>query len=205
MISFMSEHTVEYALVGDIVSRLKSAFPNVSPIYLWLNREGNSMGLKAFEGKEVKLVAVFPRRPKVNHPGQDHILVKCISAVLCHAFRARAVGIPVLAGVPLISDLSSFRIDSECRWFIVDGSMSGKRDLEILLSKSGEIVDHKGSLNTVRGPSKTSEIVQEIKKIALENSWGFWLHIIREIRMRLDEQGYPWSLGSYKPFYLVIL
>ena len=43
MISFMSEHTAEYSLVGDIVGSLKSAFSNIVPMYILLSREGNSM------------------------------------------------------------------------------------------------------------------------------------------------------------------
>ena len=201
----MSEHTVEYALVADIVSRLKSEFPNVIPIYLWLTREGNSMGQEAFKGKEVKLVAVFARRPKVGYSGDDHILAKFNSSILRHAFLARSFGIPVLAGVPLISDLASFRINSECRWFIVDGSISDTRDLKIFLSRRGDIVGHIGPLKTVRGPSSTSDIVRDIRKVARESTWISWLNVIREIRMQLDERHHFWFSGSYKPFYLVLL
>lgn len=205
MISFMSEHTAEYALVNDIVSRLSSAFPETVPMYLWLNREGNSMGQRTLKGRAVKLTAVFARRPKVTSPGDDHILVKFNSSILHHAFLARSFGIPVLAGVPLISDLSRFSIKAKCAWFILDGSRTDKGDLEILLSSGGEVTNHFGPLNVMRGPSSTSEIIREINGLAIEGSWNSWLAVIREIRSQLREQHYFGFLQTYKPFYLVML
>ncbi len=205
MISFMSEHTAEYALVTDIIDRLSSTFTEIVPMYLWLSREGNRMGRKAFENREIKLVAIFPRRPKVAIPDEDHILVTFNSSIQRFAYLARSLGIPVLAGVPLIVDLSSYRIDSKCRWFALEGSKSRDSRFEIIIGHRGEITDKFGPYETVHALSDTKEIVREIHSIARKETWDSWLSIIREIRYRLDERRYSWFPGPYKPFYLVIL
>ncbi len=166
------------------------------------------MGRESFEGKQTKLVAVFPCRPKVSFAGDDHILVKFNSSILRHAFLARSFGIPVFAGVPLVSDLSSFRIDSKCLWFILNGARPGKGDVEIILSDRAELVDHLGPLNNVRGPASAGDILRDIKNVAKEDTWESWLKIIREIRMRQRRHGrqsFYWLQATYKPFYLVIL
>ena len=202
----MSEHTAEYALVGDIVRKLYSAFPNIVPMYIWLSREGSSMGQGAFFGKEVRLVSIFPRRPKVAFPGDTEILVKFNSSILRHAHLARTYGIPVLAGLPLVSDLSKYRIDSSCAWFVVNGTKTGQTDLEVLLSKQGEILDHVGPLKTIRGPVGDKEIIQNVESTAETGEWDSWLYVIREIGMKVrpEERRYFWFLPAYKPFYLVI-
>lgn len=207
MISFMSEHTAEYALVGDLMNRLNPTFPHVVPMYFWASREGDTMAREAFNGKEVRLVAVFPRRPKVFSPHDDHVLVKFNSSVLLHAHIARACGIAVLAGVPLVSDLSEFRIDSKCAWFIVHGAKTGDTDLEMLLTKCGEIAEHTGRLGTVSGPAHTEDILRDLKETCEAGVWDSWLRLIREIRKTVcPERGrFLWSFPACKPFYLAIL
>lgn len=205
MISFMSEHTAEYVLVHDIVRKLESRFPQVIPIYLWLNREGNSMGRQALEGMQIKLVAIFPRGPKVGYPGDERILVKFNSSILRQAFLARSVGIPVLAGVPLVSNLSIYRIDSKSLWFILDGSRSDWSDLEIVMSSRGEMVDYLGPAKALRGPCGTQEILLDILSNAKEDSWDSWLNAIREIRTQQGRSASPWFWAAPKPVFLVIL
>src|SRR3972149_3591889 len=133
----MSEHTVEYALVTDLVRMLRPAFQDTVPMYVWFTREGNNTGAQGFWEKQFRLVSVFPRRPKVRFHGDDEILMKVNSSVLRQGNAARSLGIPVLAGVPLVSDLASYRIDSQCAWFFIDGTGQDDEDHEIRLTRHG--------------------------------------------------------------------
>ena len=66
--SFISEHTSEYILVPNIVRRLTQKFNQVIPVFLWLTREGNTTALEMMDGKQIRLLTAFPRRPKVLSP-----------------------------------------------------------------------------------------------------------------------------------------
>ncbi len=205
MISFMSEHTVEYALVNSIVKHLSPEFPVIVPMYPWLTREGNSLAKECFRDRRVRLVSVYPRRPKVSNPGDTNILVKFNSFILRKSFVARSVGMPVFAGVPLISDLVSYRIDAYCLWFSLYGDERDNRDLEVFLSTSEEYTDKVGSLEAIRGPIEGTAILEDIKANSNEDNWENWLDTIRFMRNQ-EEEGRSSLYGpTYKPFYLVLM
>ena len=63
-VSFMSEHTVEYALVPKMIGILAPQFPRVIPIYFWATREGSRISRLCDVSGKVRVIAVFPRRPQ---------------------------------------------------------------------------------------------------------------------------------------------
>ena len=64
-ISFMCEHTAEYALVWDLASAFGHFAGTVVPFYFWSSREGASMSLACSDARPVRVVAAYARRPKV--------------------------------------------------------------------------------------------------------------------------------------------
>lgn len=206
--SFMSEHSTEYALVNSIVKHLSVEFPIIIPIYLWLTREGNNLGKDCLLGRQVRLISVFPRRPKVSFPGQGEILVKFNSSILGWASAAQSLGIPVFAGVPLVSDLSAYRFNTHCSWFYLLGYEFARFDIEILLSRKGEFIDHSISHEEfLCGPLDRQAILEHTRNNSGRDQWQTWLEKIRSIREILagrDFSMYGIYGATYKPFFLVL-
>src|SRR5690348_2806966 len=103
--SFISEHTAELILVPDILRILQPVYPCITPLYYWASREGSIMSRRAFEHKRVRVLAFYPRRPKVKSPGMGTILVKFNELLYNRSSYFHSKGIPVIAGVPLADSL----------------------------------------------------------------------------------------------------
>ena len=116
--SFMSEHTAEYVLVNDLVHRLSPAFPDLLPMFFWATREGNRTAIESMRNLNFRLLTCFARRPKVAQFVNEHILMKVNPELKQYYQACRPLGIPVVAGLPMIRSLSSLRLTSVCNWFL---------------------------------------------------------------------------------------
>ena len=117
MTSFISEHTAEYILVPDLVRRLMPEFPDIVPLFFWASREGNTTAQWSMEGVPVRIVTAFPRRPKILPDRSNRILMKLNGQLFNYASESSGRGIPVIAGVPLVTSLPTLRLNARCCWF----------------------------------------------------------------------------------------
>lgn len=205
--SFMSEHTIEYALVSHLRRIFSERFGRIIPIYLWLTREGDNMALESIAGDLFSLIAVFARRPKVVSPDQETILVNFNSSVLRAAYEHRARGIPVFAGVPLLTSLRDFHLDVDCAWFEVFGQEEEDEDLSLELSLAGDLIKPIPVRSPIRGPI----VEEEVARVASEQSkmaeWRKWVSHIRDARKALRDpfrSDFMWFGRAYRPFYLLL-
>lgn len=210
-LSFMSEHTAEYVLVTDLVRRLCPAFPNVIPMFFWATREGNRTAIQAMSELNLRLVICFARRPKIEYAEADHILMK-INAELVHYCKASsALGIPVVVGLPMVTSLSSLRLNSPCHWFDLTRFVCPNRpEFYVAVAPDGEPT-LRGSNERLAGPLTNLEI-QEVVSNSPCLTWSRAVEQLRDVRRTvsayaIESYGYvrfPF-FGGYKPFLLVAL
>jgi hypothetical protein len=206
-ISFMSEHSIEYCLVLHLVRVLSSHYKQVVPFYYWKYREGNNIARSSICYMPYILVAVYPRRPKVESASHGPLEFKFNSQVLLSAKEYRLRGILVLAGMPLISGLGSYKLDSPCVWFEIIENNDFKGDLHIYSNIDGELVEPLPLSSPVMGHIG----LEEIPDLVINNSelfdWPTLVNKIDEVRIasrRLFGPSAPWFSGGYKPFYILL-
>lgn len=203
-ISFISEHTAEYALVHDLVVILSREYNNVIPIYFWATREGGSMAMKSVGDCRVRVVSAYARRPKVIEPTDSTILMKVNSFLL----RAGTIGIeagsPVFAGVPLATGLLQFSLNTPCCWFHLKGGASDNQDINININLSGQIQNGNFNNSKVCGPLADKDILTLVKQYSRLMCWNEAVDCIRHVRASGEIGMRAFFLSTYRPFYLIL-
>lgn len=205
--SFMSEHTVEYALVYQIVRILSPYYRKIIPIYLWMNREGNKRGISGLSNRHFSLSVIYPRRPKVHDAGHGPLYVKFNDLILTSAAAYQKNNIPVFAGVPLVADLDSFDLDAPCAWFELLGHEYSNGDSHLKLSLSGNLLEPLPGYSPVVGPIDEESIIKTVSTKSRLKSWEEWVEVIRDVK-KASRPPYRGRFllfgGAYKPFYLLL-
>jgi len=89
--SFISEHSLEYIVVPSICKILRAKYKRIIPIYYWATREGNALSGKLHSNIRVRLLSVFPRRPKIDSNQPDIIYGKLNNAILHFAEISKSI------------------------------------------------------------------------------------------------------------------
>ncbi len=200
--SFISEHTAEYILVPNIVRRLTQKFNQVIPVFLWLTREGNTTALEMMDGKQIRLLTAFPRRPKVLSP--NGIAMTLNHELIAYSERSEAAGMVVLVGVPLISSLPTLRIDAHCCWFELNGRAATKGYFLVEIGLDGNVISNHAPARALSGPLTDAGIEDAADRCRVM-PWREAVEKIREIRsIESEVHGFPF-FGGYKPFHLMLL
>lgn len=122
--SFISERTAELILVPELINSLHPFFPKITPIYYWVSREGNTFSQRSFLNTDIKMLVLYARRPKVEHPGDETLYIKLNQLIFDRALFFRSHGIPVIAGFPLVNKLEDVMLGAKCYWLNVSGDGS---------------------------------------------------------------------------------
>lgn len=201
-ISFMSEHTAEYAVVPDLSATLSGRYSRIIPVYFWSTREGSRVGCESGSDRPFRVVAAFARRPKVAHAGSESIVVKVNEILFSTAHLGTYFGVPILAGVPMINDLHDFFVGASCSWFHITSQSELNVDREFRLSLEGEVQN--GSLPTgIAGPLSKTEIVEVVESQCRELDWLSVLDAMRHLKSAGRTRHPIFSCG-YRPFFMVI-
>lgn len=204
-VSFISEHTAEYVLVPTLARILSPVFSRAVPLYFWLNREGNTIAQRCMSGQSVRLIAVYPRRPKIEDPGQNHILVKVNAKLFEFARRAASLGIPVFAGVPLASSLTDLTLDLQCTWVRLTPQGTVDRDIEFGLTLEGAKLGKEPLCADLEGPLQPDQLVQAVLTGTQPGPWEQAVENVRELRSSVQSYGLHPFFGGYKPFYFLLI
>lgn len=129
--SFISEHSAEYVLVPNLKNILQEKFGIVTPIFPWSTREGGTMARHLHEGERFQVIGLYPRRPKLVSPSGSIITVKLNRQILLGAERGRELGIPIIAGCPLVKDFWELGSSPDCLWIKLDQGSNDNIGLEI--------------------------------------------------------------------------
>jgi hypothetical protein len=204
--SFMSEHTAEYVLVNDLVHRLSPAFPNLLPMFFWATREGNRTAIASMHHLSFRLLTCFARRPKVDGLLDDNILMKINRELKQYHQACTPLGIPVLAGLPMIRSLSSLRLTSVCNWFsLADFDCVDQAEFYVAVGRDGTATLYESD-EKLAVPLTTLEIENLIRQSS-QFSWNEAVSHLRDVRRvvsRNTQQHYMF-FGVYKPFFVAAL
>jgi hypothetical protein len=202
LVSFMSEHTAEYALTPDLIRRLSPHFNGTIPMFFWSTREGNAAARKGMSNVAVRLLTAFPRRPKTTGSDQSHVFMKVNVELLSYAQTSARFGVSVCAGVPLITSLSTFRANSPCCWFDLQGFGESHQDHILEIANDGTAATISESNSSSPQPLNDMQLAALTSRCPLL-SWVEAVEKLREIRSLTPDSGRFSLFGGYKPFHLV--
>ena len=149
----MSDHSAEYAVVNAAAKTLRRHCARVTPIYFWASYEGQILGDLVLSGRGTRLVAIFPRRPRV---AEGRVYFKVHASIVAYAREAAEFGLPTLCGVPIVESLADYHADSPCAFFAIDGfGRNDGVDRLYSLNLRSPNVDG-GESDSVRGPLDAS-------------------------------------------------
>lgn len=201
-IAFMCERTAEYVLVPALGRILQCAYKTTVPFWFSAAREGSAV---ADIPASFRLLAAFARRPKVLTPGDREVTVKFSQVLFEVARKAWSLGIPVLAGVPLVSALEGLADRPECSWFFIQDHSGSPNDVihRIDLVERRLLTENHES---VEGPLSVERLLSHLGGTTKLYRWPEAMLALKELRRR-DEQRYfyfPFGASPYRPFFFAL-
>jgi hypothetical protein len=202
--SFMNERSLEYVVVPELIKILSVNGNLVAPIFFWKSREGEARSASAHNGRIVRVIALFARRPKINE--DPNIVIGKINWQLINfAIEANSFGIPSVAA--FCAGRSLFEIDpARAHWI----ALWGKKEVEDIHfyqhthEKSQSLLRDDGtSIATI---SKAT-LAQSLFAASEPMSFTTAIHRMDALRPFLTNNPYYFNSflsGAYKPVYLLI-
>jgi hypothetical protein len=129
MTSFFSERTAEYSILPVVMSYLKTRFGAAVPMYYWASREGNTVAREVHDGRHVRTLALFARRPK--SVTKRTISGKLNAELFEFADRAELHGVRTVGGFPVVRDLFELGEDFRTFWFPLARETSSSRSTSL--------------------------------------------------------------------------
>lgn len=201
MIGFLSEHTAEFVLVPRLKSILVARFEVVTPVYFWKTREGNSLSNLIHKSELVRVLAMFPRRPKLKSPAEKAIWGKINRELFEYSRASFSAGIPAIAGLPLAHSLPELCENRAPMWILLANENPEDVVFEV------EAINRK--IVSVRPKEQNLEIMGEVNiPIFVEKNASImtWSEAIDAINILRREHffGRFSFLGGYKPIYFFV-
>jgi hypothetical protein len=197
---FCSEHTAEYVLAPRFVNVFTARGLLAVPLFFWLTREGSVAARFAVPDRNVRVVAIFARRPKLF--GRDDLIqIKFNDELFEHASAAQEVGIPVFAGAPIAT--SVFDLTDRCpvSWFAISAGLRGDRLVTVEVAPPHRLTPGEGG---VTGPLSDETIFDIVERESSGNRWSEVADALRRIRSMSGLRRYVWWGSGYKPFIVII-
>jgi hypothetical protein len=128
--------------------------------------------------------------------------------LLSYCRASAAVGIPVVAGIPLVRSLHLLRITSPCCWFdIAKLTSSDDVSVEVMLDGTrASIPESKLPAQFLLGTDEIQTLVARSPILTWECAIGLIKDTRRASRLFDQSEGYryfPW-FGGYKPFHIIL-
>lgn len=205
--SFICEHTAEYILIPNMKKILHKRFDIVTPIYPWALREWSNISEDLHKYDRFRVVGLYPRRPKLGSAGSQIITIKINNQILLGALSGIKLGIPIIAGCPMVTNFWELGNNPNCLWIKLDQCSIEGFDIEFNIER-----EYKQSSDYINQRSKSIFTNEEDLLIYLSekselmdfNSAKF---AIREIKMDSQEMMFlnPFKyIGGYKPVYFLL-
>lgn len=202
MSSFFSERTAEYSILPPLVGHLAGRFGRAVPMFLWSNREGNTTSGRIHEGVEVRVLAVFARRPKVT---KDPEVVggKLNAELMEFAADAATCGIPCVAGFPAVGRLVDMCGDFKTHWFLVPTRGAGDSTFTVNTSSpDAEPQWESGRPIDVLSLGQVADLVEDGSS---PRPWAAAMDAIERSRVKRAYGMFgPYGGNPYRPVYVMI-
>jgi hypothetical protein len=136
---------------------------------------------------------------KAQAGDRGNVVMKVNGEVFDFACELSQVGIPVFAGVPLVSSLIQLARMLECNWYCLIGSYRTCVDREVECDTGTNLTD-----GTIRGPLRQDEVVDIVEARSQTTEWRALLEKLQSIRKEEELGGYHFRFGPvYKPVYFM--
>lgn len=197
---FCSEHTTEYLLAPRFVRLFTERGVLAVPLFYWFTREGSAAARLSAPDRDVRVVAVFARRPKL-FGRDDAIEIKFNDELFEYASAAQEVGMPVVAGAPIAS--SVFDLTERCpvSWFAISPDHRGERLVTVDVAPPHRVEPRDRG---VRGPLSDDTILEIVGREAATKRWSEVADAFRRVRSMSGLRRYVWWGAGYKPFIVII-
>ncbi len=196
MVSFYTERTAEYSLVPSF-SNLLSSLGKVAPIFFWKTREGNKTSEAIHDEEEVRVIAFFARRPKIDTRNMNLIEMKINHSLYEFSERAKDLNIPVFCGLPITTNIFELN-EPDCLWFHVEG---GYDDEYVDVN-----IENKRCFSSI--PSLTQQdVIDIVNKESVKMPWKDAVEIMGKLNENFSTLGYVSRFmrnTHYKPVYFLI-
>lgn len=199
--SFMSERSLEYLLVPQLIGALMPYCKNAIPISFWKTREGGKVSSHLHSHKRIRVIALFARRPKLA-AGSAIIHGKINHEVSRFAQASKSYGIPAIAGFCSANSLFDLEPDS-AYWIPLEQEDPSKDCLFHQDSGANTLIRSDGSvMDTIPADSLAEVILSQAEEIAFDQA----VYTMSELRHELSD--FSFFMGgfglAYKPVYLLV-
>lgn len=199
MTSFISEHTTEYFLIPQLCDILSKTYNNIVPLYFWQSREGDNISKEIHKNYNLKLLAFFPRRPKLERPSSNKIICTINDSLFEYSNKAIKHGIITIAGIPLISSILEFRMHKSL-WFQIKNIEQPYIYLSIDKSNNA-ITGNDNDCIKILDEKSFSNIYDN----SMSYNWETAISIMKELRHTSDMGYNRFFYGDhYKPTYILM-
>jgi hypothetical protein len=201
MTSFFSERTAEYSILPVVMSYLKRRFGAAVPMYYWASREGNTVARDAHDGRHVRMLALFARRPK--SVTKRTMSGKLNAELFEFADRAELHGVPTVAGFPVVRDLFELGEDFRIFWFPLGRSQARDVFFEVDVTRPDP-----APISQSGRPIRTLELddLGDAVSSARVLTWKAAVAAISDARVtpRRTGGGAFWGGSLYNPVYVLV-
>jgi hypothetical protein len=199
--SFICEHTAEYVLIPKLKEILRKRFDIVTPIYYWISRENSNISRQLHKHDIFKVVGLYSRRPKLISANSQKIIVKINDQIFRAAQYGMGLGIPIIAGCPLVKNLWELGNNPNCVWIklCLDSKESFERELEFAQSHS--YVNHLSEFTFANEEDLLTYLTERSASMDFDSA----ISSFREIK-RCSEGAWEFFryMGGYKPVYFLL-
>jgi hypothetical protein len=200
-VSFISERTAEYSLVPPLCAAFRKEFPWVLPLFYWATREGSAIAADVAPTRQVRVVTVYARRPKLESREAKTVRVRLNPLLFRAAMESQPYAIPVYAGVPRVASFDALATSPAFAWFRIHPGSVPEAPVDIGLDLGTDERPARTG-NGVEALSLDSLIIDASKRCRLM-TWTEAMAAIRSSRV-VDDQGNLFGFGGYKPFHLLL-
>ena len=200
--SFICEHTAEYILIPKLKKILHKRFDIVTPIYLWASREGSNISKELHKYDKFNVVGLYPRRPKLVSAGSQKITVKINKQILLGAQYGMKLGIPIIAGCPVVKNLWELGNNPNCVWIKLNQGYKESFELELEHIQSSDYMNPMSRFIFANEEDLLTYLGEKSKSIDFNSA----ISSFREIRIASGGMGFYYFrfMGGYKPVYFLL-
>lgn len=197
--SFMCEHSAEYVVARCLGHILESAGIAAIPLYFWSSREGNRMSRHVHSSLRGRLIAVFPRRPKLHIEKPGSVYWKINEELHRFANAADHFGIVTIGALPIASSILDLLPPAGVIWLKLGGKVE---ECVVNLHVSSTKIDSTSGKPKTLGAEEIVSVLQSNSKIL---NWEEMLFGMSQLRLELTESHHAFMGGSsYKPVYFLM-
>jgi hypothetical protein len=197
--SFLGEYSIGLSIVPVIKELLQTEYRFVTAIFPWMTREGSNISKVLHKTDQFKIFGVYPRRPKLKYECED-IEIKLNGQIIAGALQGADIGIPIIAGCPLVKNFWEFSENPNFLW--INLALDIYNDVEFIIEK-GKDISPELSSKLLEKQDILNFIIERAKLFSIEEA----VNAFREINMKsMNLNLYPrFGIGGvYKPIYFLL-